>query len=344
MTDSMTRKLPYLHREKSRHGTIVWYTRVGHGPRQRMPGAYGSAEFMEAYRASIYGEPVPQKDKADPRTLKWLFEQWVKSSSWAQTATSTRKQRENFMLRIIEENPKASFKAITADHIRAGRERRQATPAAANNFVKTMRALFSWAEEAGHVEVNPAAEVKKMVNKTEGFHPWSLEDLSAFRARWPLGTRERLALEVLVNTGLRRGDAVRLGRQHIRDGVAAIRAEKTGVELFIPILPALEEAVSHGPTGDLTFICGANGRPVVKESFGNWFRGVCTTTKIKGTAHGLRKLAATVMAEEGATGEQLKALFGWQTNEQSNLYTRTADRRRLSIEGSAKLARGTKTE
>ena len=343
MTDSMTRKLPYLHREKSRHGTIVWYTRVGHGPRQRMPGAYGSAEFMEAYRAALSGGPVPTKDRTDPRTLQWLLEQWMRSSDWGQSANSTRKQRENVLRRIIEENPKASFQAITADHIRAGRERRQATPAAANNFVKTMRALFSWAEEAGHVEVNPAMDVKMMSNKTEGFHPWSMEDLSAFRARWPLGTRERLAVEVLANTGLRRGDAVRLGRQHIRDGVAAIRAEKTGVELFIPILPALEEAISHGPTGDLTFISAANKRPVSKETFGNWFRKACTDAKVEGSAHGVRKLAATVMAEEGATEEQLKALFGWQTNDQSTVYTRSANRRRLAIEGATKLARGTKT-
>jgi integrase len=339
----MRQKLPYLLREKTRHGKYVWYFRVQHGPRLRLPGDYGSDEFMAAYRAALAGEPVVEKGKADPRTLQWLFEQWMRSSDWAQTANSTRRQRENVLSRIIAENPTAPFRAITADHIRAGRERRKSTPAAANNFIKTMRALFAWAEEAKHVEANPAKDVKFIANKTDGFIPWTMEDLARFRACWPLGTRERVAIEVLANTGLRRGDAVRLGRQHVKEGVAVIRAEKTGVELFIPILPALTEALAHGPTGDLSFICGADGRPLVKESFGNFFRKACSKARVPGSAHGVRKLAATVMADEGATEEQLKALFGWQTNDQSLVYTRTANRRRLAIEAAGKLARGTQT-
>ena len=53
-------------------------------------------------------------------------------------------------------------------------------------------------------------------------------------------------------TSLRRGDAVRLGRQHIRDGVAAIKTEKGGfnVAVMLPILPALADSLAAGPCGD----------------------------------------------------------------------------------------------
>lgn len=343
----MSPRLPYLYREKTRHGAFVWYFRPDRrGPRTRMPGEYGSPEFVAAYKAGLAGEAIvaPGDMRPGSHTLEWLVKQWMLSSEWARTAPSTRKQRENFMQKVIADNPKLPFKAITAEHIRAGRERRKATPGAANNFVKTMRALFRWAEEAGHVEKSPAAEIKKVAVKTDGFTPWTMEDLARYRARWPLGTRQRVALEILANTGLRRGDAVKLGRQHVKDGVATIRAEKTNVDIYIPILPALQEALDHGPTSDLAFLCGANGLPMHKESFGMFFRKACNAAGVEGSAHGVRKLAATVMAEEGATEEQLKAVFGWSTNEQSTIYTRSANRKKIAVEAAKKLASGTKTE
>ena len=106
---------------------------------------------------------------------------------------------------------------------------------------------------------------------------WTEEQVTAYERRWPIGTRQRVWLDVLLYTGLRRGDAVRLGRQHIRNGVATIKTEKSGftVEVTLPILPVLAETLRAGPCGDLTFIVGANGKPLDKRSFGNQFRKAC---------------------------------------------------------------------
>jgi hypothetical protein len=60
---------------------------------------------------------------------------------------------------------------------------------------------------------------------------------------------------------------VLLGRQHVRDGVATLRTEKTGVTVTIPILPALAATLAAGPCGQLAFICGEGGKPLTKESF-----------------------------------------------------------------------------
>jgi len=343
VTDVMPRKLPYLHREKTRHGTITWYVRIGHGPRVRLRAAPNSPEFMEQYRAAINGDvpsPASVKPSGDPRTLAWLVDQWRKSSDWGSKANATRRQRENLLHHVLEKSGRVPFRAVRKEHIVEGRERRQATPFAANNFIKTMRALFRWAVEAKFLDEDPTEGVTFIKTKTDGFLAWTVDDVERFRARWPLGTRERLALEVLLNTGLRRGDAVRLGRQHVRDGVATLRAEKTGVELFIPILPALAEALKHGPKGDLTFICGANGRPMVKESFGTWFKNACKAAKVAGSSHGLRKLAATMVADRGGSEHELQALFGWQTGDQSAVYTRNANKRRLAIKAAMRLASG----
>jgi integrase len=221
----------------------------------------------------------------------------------------------------------------------AGRDRRSATPAQARNFLDAMRGLFRWAMEAKHVKVDPTAGIKNPPRaKGDGFRAWTEEDVAKYEARWPIGTRQRVWLDVLLYTGLRRGDAVRLGRQHVRDGIARLKAEKNDAVLVLPILPVLETTLKAGPCGDLTYCAGENGRPLRKESFGNLFRNACNAAGVKGSAHGVRKIAATRAANKGATVAQLEAIFGWQGGTMASLYTRAADRERLAREAMHKLA------
>jgi integrase len=207
-----------------------------------------------------------------------------------------------------------------------------------------MRGLFAWAKEAGFVKADPAESVKYPTLKSgEGFPVWSEEDVAAYEAKWPLGTRQRVWLAVLMYTGLRRGDAVRLGKQHVRDGVATIRTEKTGTDVHIPLLPPLLEALRAGPTSELAFICGITGKPMTKESFGNAFSDACRQAGVKKSAHGLRKIGATRAANNGATVAQLNALFGWTGSKMASLYTQSADRKRLAQDAIAMLANETAT-
>jgi integrase len=167
--------------------------------------------------------------------------------------------------------------------------------------------------------------------KNDGFPAWSEEDIATYEARWPIGTRQRVWLDVLVYTGLRRGDAVRLGRPHVRNGVATLKTEKTDAEVTLPILGVLDATLKAGPCGELTFIAGENGRPLAKESFGNLFRKACRAAGLQQrSAHGLRKAAATRAANAGAIVPELEAIFGWSGGAMAALYTRAADRRRLA--------------
>ena len=133
---------------------------------------------------------------------------------------------------------------------------------------------------------------------------WTEEEVERYYARWPLGTKERVWIDVLLFTGLRRGDAVRLGRQHVRDGVATLRTEKSQGEMIvsIPILPILQRTLDAGPIGDLAFICGKSGKPFSKESFGTAFKEACKAAGVfNRSAHGCRKIGATRAAENGAS-------------------------------------------
>jgi integrase len=171
---------------------------------------------------------------------------------------------------------------------------------------------------------------------------WTEDEMVAYERRWPIGTRQRVWLDTLAYTGLRRGDVVRLGRQHVRNGIATLKTEKGGVTVTLPILPILRTTLDAGPCGDLTFIVGERGQPLTKESFGNAFRDACKAAGVPGSAHGVRKIAATRAAENGATVAELEAIFGWQGGAMASLYTRAADRRRLALEAMHKL--GTEQE
>jgi integrase len=258
---------------------------------------------------------------------------------------ATRRQRENILRQIIESAGRSPYNKIAGKDIAAGRDRRGKTPFQARHFLDTMRGIFAWAKEAGFVTQDPAAGVSYPKLKSgQGFPVWTEEDVAAYEAQWPLGTRQRVWIAILLYTGLRRGDAVRIGRQHVRDGIATIRTEKNGTEVHLPILLELQEAIERGPTADLAFICGSNGKPLTKESFGNLFRDACRAAGAKKSAHGLCKIGATRAANNGATVAQLNAIFGWTGAKMASLYTANADRARLSRESMVKLRNQTATK
>lgn len=314
--------------------------RRGHGPRIRMRAAFGTPEFEAEYRAALDGTPVGYTKKAVIGTLQWLWERYRETTTWTGLSLATRRQRENIMVGVLKQSGHEQASRIKRQHVVAGRDRRSGTPAQARHFLDLMRGLFRWAVDAGHIKADPTRDVKNPVQrKSGGFPVWTEEDVAKYESRWPIGTKERVWLGVLLYTGLRRGDAVRLGRQHVGDGVATIRTEKTGISVTIPILPVLDEILQAGPCADLAFICGENGRPLTKESFGNLFREACNAAGVAKSAHGVRKIGATRAANNGATVAELEAIFGWQGGGMASLYTRAADRARLAKGAMAKLDR-----
>lgn len=331
---------PYLQREVNRQGKIVWYVRIRPNPRIRIRGEYGSPEFMAAYNAAVNGQELPKSVKASTNSLRWLVEQYRKSAEWLSFSAATRKQRENIFLNVLQKAGDAPYQAITKKVIAASRDERISTPAQAGNFLKAMKGLFNWAVDLEYVDKNPCDGVKApKLNNHLGFEAWTEEDIEKYEKKWPEGTKERVWLHVLLYTGLRRGDAVRLGYQNVRDGVATIRTEKSGFKTVVTlrILPVLQKTLDAGPIGETTFICGSNRQSLTKESFGNYFREACSAAGVNKSAHGVRKISATRAANAGATQQQLKAIFGWTDDKMPSLYTRNADRVRLAQEAISKL-------
>lgn len=341
MIDPMPKKLPHLQREVTRHGKALWYVRLKRGPRIRIEGEFGTPAFYAAYRDALTnGAPAKVKNVvAEKGTYGALIKEYMASPAWATLARETRKQLSYQLARVADSAGSMPFRSATKAKIIEGRDRRRHKPTDANKFVKAMRKLFAFAIDREYITSNPAdgVEFVSLPNKQIGFHTWSEDEITSFEAKWCVGSRERLAFDVLLYTGLRRSDAVRLGRQHIRDGIATIRTEKTGEPVVLPILQPLAKSIAASPTGDLALIATKRGRPFTKESFGIWFKKACVAAGVPGSAHGLRKAGAVRAAEAGATEAQLNALFGWREgSRESSTYTRKA-RRKVLANDAAKL-------
>ena len=149
---------------------------------------------------------------------------------------------------------------------------------------------------------------------------------------------------ILLYTGLRIGDAARLGRQHIqKDGTIQLRNEKTGAVVYLPILAPLRQALAAGPKGrpeQLAFITLRRGTNVGKEHLGAWFSEAAKRAGLVDcTAHGIRKAAARRLAEAGATVNQLMAIFGWTRPDMAIKYTREASKKHMAAEAIGGLVR-----
>lgn len=330
---------PYLHHEENRHGTHVWYVRKGRGPRYRLRSEFGSDAFNAEYQAAIEGKAAP-RGQAVGGTLQWLWDAYRKSDAWTSLSSATRRQRENIMLHVLKANGVKAFKALTSEDISAGLDRRVETPSAARNFLDTMKGLFGWAKGRRHVRVDPTVGVKAPKRrKNAGFAPWTREDVTKYRAKWPIGTRQWVWLDVLLYTGLRRGDAARVGPGHVQDGVVTIATEKSGEKVIVslPILDVLQHTLDAGPIGTETWIVSARGKAFVKEAFGNAFSEAASAAGVDKSAHGVRKIAATIAAENGATEAELDAIFGWTGGRMASHYTRQANRAKLAANAANKL-------
>ena len=328
--------LPNLHRERKR-GRLVWYVRKGKGARYRLRAEYGSEAFKDEYEAAMAGRKA-QRGQSVAGSLQWLWDAYRKSDAWKALSPATRRQRENIMLHVIKGAGAEPFGAIQKGHIVAGLDRRADTPSAARNFLDAMRGLFQWAKARGHVRSDPTADVKPPKRRrTAGFAPWTREDIAAYQARWPLGTAQRVWLDVLLYTGLRRGDAARIGPGHVKDGLLTISTEKTGTPIILPVLEILQATLDAGPIGATTWIVGERGGLLVKESFGNMFSEAARAAGVEKSAHGVRKIAATIAAENGATEAELDAIFGWTGGRMAAHYTKQANRAKLAKQAVGKL-------
>lgn len=362
-------ELKYIQRFLDRHGRPRYYFRRPGFRRVALPGLPGSETFMEAYAAAL-GADARADGEAKVRTgsIGALIVAYYQSAAWAELDPMTHRVYRSVLDAFRERVGNSGVKygdlparGVQTSHVHKVLDAMADKPGAARNTIKRLRTVWDFGIERGLVAANPFKNVK-LPKPGKGFRPWTEGDIERFEAYWPSGSRERLALYLLLYTLVRRSDVVLLGRQHRRKvqlkdpasgaprDVDAIRftqtkgSRKAGaepVDLVIPVHPQLAAELDRLPNTNMTFLVTAYGKPFTGAGFTQYF-GECARAAglpANSSPHGLRKAGSRRLAEAGCTPHELQSVGGWSTLKEVERYTRTAERAKLAGSAIAKLDR-----
>jgi integrase len=343
--------LPYLSEEPDRHGNVRLYARR-YGRRIRISVGRNDPAFLESYQraldtlAELASAPAPspteKKKPAVRGSLGWLAFLYFGSEEFDQLQSGpTRRAVIEDCLRETVRDGSTDLMAdcplsfFTPAKVKRLRDLKKGLPGAANNRRKYLSAMFAWAIEEGHLKANPARDVRRVRYATDGYHTWTVAEVCQFAKRHPIGTKPYLALCLLLFTGTRAGDMIRLGPQHVHGGWLAFVPRKTrhvrADTSEKPLLPPLAAAIAAGPIGKISFLETQYGKRFSDKGIGNAMREWCDQAGLpKCTCHGLRKAGATILAELGVGTPHLMAVFDWATPAQAEPYIRAANRKSMA--------------
>lgn len=341
-------RLKYVSEDVDRHGNVRCYLRRPGHPKIRLRSMPGTPEFFAEYHAAIGGTNTASASPPRPReikrgTFRHLCVQYFASGEYSALDESTRKWQRRTLEKICESHGDNIVSHMQSRHVRQLRDELLATPAAANQRIKALRALFSWANEAEETTVNPTLSVKRIKYASEGHHSWTDDEIAQYQKRHPVGTKARLAFDLLRFIAFRREDVVRIGPDHIRDRRVQYRQAKNEhrnpIDIDIPLHPDLEASIAATETGTRTFLLTGFGKAFTPNGFGSKFKDWCRQADLPHcSAHGIRKATATTLAENAATPHEIMSITGHQTLEEVERYTKAARMRRMADAAMMKLA------
>lgn len=338
---------PYTFSDKDRHGNVRWYVRMklpdGSRAKRRIKATAGTLDWVKEYETHLdelktlaLGIAPRKKETpfSEPGTLAWLIDQYFKSGEFYDLASATQDDKLSILGRVRTRGD-ISYHAVSRAMITQGRDDRKETPAAANKFVKEMRALYEWAIERGFVTNNPAQGVRNLKIKpkadgTTGWHTWTQDEINQFCAHWPVGSTPRLAFE-LHYASLRASDVKIIGHQNIRNGYLDFIQVKTKTRAVLPIHADLQACIDDAPRDRLHLVVTSFGKPY-KKGYSAAFKRWCQKAGLPDhcTSHGIRKALGANLAENGASEHEIAAHLGQTGTQSVKHYTVAADKKRLA--------------
>jgi len=329
-------RVKHLMRVQKR-GKVYWYFRRKGQKTIRLPDPDDPA-FPEAYAAAV-ADSAP-RPKARPGSVSRLIEAARRSDRYLSRSATYRQTLARHFDAIREAGGEAPARGLRDHHIRAN------VHACENptDRLKAWRFLCAFGADTGLLPTDPSRSVPAVSKaKTTGHEPWTYAEKEAFRARWPVGTVARAAMELLNWTGLRIGDAVMIGPGHIdRMGVLIWTQSKVKEPAFIPwtcSVPApavhdaherdmMHDALSALGRRQMTFLATERGAARSSKALGHLIASAARDAGVEKSAHGLRKTRGISLAEGGASAHAIMSWLGHQTLKEAEHYTKLASRRR----------------
>jgi enterobacteria phage integrase len=297
-------RLRYINHFVDRTGRPRYYFRRS-GRRVTLPGLPGSTEFMVAYQSALDGEPeaASARHRGADGTFDRLVEVYFASSDYARLVPSTRRAYRLAIERFIIEEKIGHrlVRQMTREHVSRIVARRADRPGAANDVLKKIRILLRFAIANGWRHDDPTVGIKSFAESE--FHTWTDAEIAQFEVRWPVGTAEHMAFALLLYTGQRRSDVVRMSWRDIDGDIIRVTQKKTNTKLDIPLHPDLKSLLANWPKRHVLILTTTFGKPFAATGFGNWMADKIAAAGLPDecVTHGLRKAAARRLADAGCS-------------------------------------------
>ncbi|QOF71433.1 site-specific integrase [Aminobacter sp. SR38] len=352
--------LPFIEKNKSRHGTMRFYFRVDGKRLARLPDDPNSEKFSQDYwkarNAHESGQSRPPEPvenllgKPIPGTFRALCVAYQRSDAFLRLDDTTRAKRkaiiDSMLLEPIKRGGSKIFAsmpiaALDVANMEILRNRKSDTPFAADERLKILRQVFETTRPGKDgkperiVRQNLARLVEPYRKKTDGHHTIRDNEIEQYIRHHGPESKAVLAIVIMMYTGLRVSDLAAIGPQHRRGDRFMLKLFKnrnrTPVTLEIPIHPTLEAVLALHPVKGMNYLMTEYGKPFTIKGLGNrvsdWFSQAhlphCT-------AHTVRKGLATSLAESEATDSMLDGLFGWKDGKTSKIYTARKQQAKLA--------------
>ena len=336
-------RLKFVHAFVDRHGHARFYFRRK-GRRIKLPGAFGSREFLDAYAEALADQ---LEDNRQPRkaashgTFSALAARYYASPQFLTLSSTSRTGYRRAIDRFLHEQGHRRVEQMRREHVDVIIGKFAAKPGAGIIMLKRLRTLLRYAVVIGWRETDPSAGVRPY--KSREFHSWTEGEIEQFEHRWPIGTKQRLGFDLLLYSGQRGSDVARMARPASGDKIR-VAQQKTGAKLAITVHPNLRRSLDACPSGHVAAIATAYGRPFSVKGLGQFIsdaiREAGLPTHCK--AHGLRKAAARRLAEAGCSTHEIAAVTGHKTLSEIERYTRATSQETLNASAIEKQARTNK--
>jgi integrase len=326
-------KPKYVETFHDRHGKKRIYFRKPGQKRIAIPGPLWSDAFQIAYAEALGGSVIigAEKKKPDAGTIGALILSYQQSDGYYDLRPTTKTGYQSRLKILTEQHGHRSLSGLTIERIEEKilcpyRDK----PGQKLALLKMLRVLIRHAIKKKWLTHDPSQGIKRP--KSGRVRAWTEAEIAQFEARWPIGTRERLAFSLMLYTGQRRSDAHRMTWADTTLRTMRVIQQKTGAKLTLPLDKRLRAVLDAAPREHVTILNTAFGKPFTVDGFSQYLRDAITAAglPLECQPHGLRSAAGRRLAEAGCSAKEIMAVLGHKTMSEAQRYIEDADQERLA--------------
>lgn len=233
--------------------------------------------------------------------------------------------------------------AVKRSHVERFLEHGEVSVSLVRNRLGTVRGFFAYAREHRWCRRNPCDGIKPPKVRRPVPRSLPVADVAATLAESP-DARGRMAIVLMVQLGLRRGEVAELERGDVdlARGLLTVRSGKGGYSgRVLPIPAEAREAVEAylaehpGSAGPLLRSYRDPGRPISANYLGNLITDWMRAAGVRESSHSLRHTCASDLLDGGANVRRVQAVLGHASMQSTQRYLRwvEGEELRADVEG-----------